>query len=107
MARETSESSWRGCNADRSSSRGNDHPCGGCCDRRNRTCCEEFGCCGLHTRCTGYFYDVDVDCADALATGNTFATVALVGLILIVVGLLITTMGALLKRETPSNSILS
>ncbi len=57
-----------------------------------------------NTRCTGYFYDVDVDCADALATGNTFATVALVGLITIVVGLLITTMGALLKRETPSNS---
>ena len=59
------------------------------------------------SRCTGFFYDVDVDCADALATGNTFATVALVGLILIVVGLLITTMGALLKRETPSNSTLS
>jgi hypothetical protein len=55
--------------------------------------------------CTGFFYDVD--CADALAKGSTFATVALVGGILFVVGLLITMMGALLKRETPSHSILS
>jgi len=55
--------------------------------------------------CTGFSYDVD--CRDALARGSTFATVALVGGILFVLGLLITIMGAFLKRETPSNSTLS
>ena len=55
--------------------------------------------------CTSFFYDVD--CSDALAKVSTFAGVALVGGILFVVGLLIAIMGAVLKRETPSNSILS
>ena len=55
--------------------------------------------------CTGFLYDVD--CPDALAKESTFATVALVGGILFAVGLLITIMGAFLKRETPRNSILS
>jgi len=58
-----------------------------------------------HSGCTEFFYDVD--CPSALAKAGTFAGVALVGGILFVVGLVLTIMGAVLKRETSSHSILS
>jgi len=52
--------------------------------------------------CTGVFQDVDVDCPTAWAKTSTFAGVALVGVMVSVIGLILTILGSVLKRERPS-----
>ena len=59
----------------------------------------------VNSGCPGSLHDVD--CPSALAKASTFAGVAFVGGILCVVGLILTVLGAVWKRETPGSSALS
>ena len=52
--------------------------------------------------CAGFFQDVEVDCPARYAKTSTFADIALVGSLLSVVGLILAILGAVLKRERPS-----